>query len=192
MARWRIKLWTSVHHGAPPISRYTRVLRAAHGRVKIRFIRGSEHYNCTWTVAHITLFCFACFVLIGIQLIIPFQRQTGEPESLHTDKMSGKILGPVDYRNLHYFCPSLPLPSKWLNILCIKMLFFSLVSWWLHLSVFKFNFEACFACSAQYFLGQLLRRFSVPLRVLSRSVRPNEVKTVCFTYLLHSILVSAG
>ena len=26
---------------------------------------------------------------------------------------------------------------------------------------------------------------------LSRSMRPNEVKTVCFTYLLHSILVSA-
>ena len=34
MALWRIKMWTPVHRGAPPISRYTRVLRAAHGRVK--------------------------------------------------------------------------------------------------------------------------------------------------------------
>ena len=47
--------------------------------------------------------------------------------------------------------PLLPLPSKWLNILCNNMLFFSLMSWWFHLSVFKFTFEACFACSAQYF-----------------------------------------
>ena len=40
-------------------------------------------------------------------------------------------------------------------------------------------------------LGQLLRSFSAPLRNLSRSKRPNEVKTVCFTNPLHSILVSA-
>ena len=95
MARWRIKLWLLVHHGAPPISRYTRVLRAAHGRVKVRSIRGWELYNCTWTVAHITLYCFACFVLIGIQLLFPFNTKQASvsPPTLTkwAEKFSGRL-----------------------------------------------------------------------------------------------------
>ena len=88
--------------------------------------------------------------------IIPFQHQTGERESLHTDKMSGKNSRAGWLPKPSLGLPFAPFTIKMailikINILFNKMLFFSLVSWWLHLSVFKFTFEACFACSAQYF-----------------------------------------
>ena len=157
---------------------------------KVCSIRGSDHYNCTWTVAHDTLWFFACFVLIGVQ-IFPFntKRASVSLRHWHTERKNSRASW---LPKLSLVLPFAPLPSKWFGSLFNKLLFFSLMSRWLHLSVLKLHFEACFACSAQYFLGQSLRSFSAPLQGLSRLKRPNKVKTVCFTYPLHSILVSAG
>ena len=150
MARWRIKLWTPVHHGAPPISRYTHVLRAAHGRVKVHSIRGSDHYNCTWTVAHVTLCLFCLFRVdwFPISSLSTSNRRAWAPPHWHNER---KITRAGWLPKLSLVLLFTPITIKMAQHILQYMLFFGLMSWWFHLSVFKFTFEACFACSAQYF-----------------------------------------
>ena len=70
MALWRI-LWTLVHRGAPPISRYTRVLRAAHGRVKStlhsRF--GSLIVHELWLTIHLLFPLVLCWFGSNLYLL---------------------------------------------------------------------------------------------------------------------------
>ena len=134
--------------------------------------------------------CFACFVLIDIQFL-PFQRQTGERESLHTDTVSGKFLRRLTTETFfsfalcsHYhqngstYSAKTCCSSVWCHDDSICQCLNSLLKRVLHV--------------LHNTLGQSLRSFFEPLRGLSRSKPPNEVKTVCFTYPLYSILVSAG
>ena len=114
--------------------------------------------NCSWTVAHDTFIVFACLVLIPVKFA-PSQPSTGEHESATLTYWAVVFCGPLTTETIASFCPSLPLPSNGIDPLLNKLLFFSLMIRWLQLSVSKYTFEACFACSTQYFLGQLLRIF---------------------------------
>ena len=127
-----------------------------------------------WLTLH--CFCFASFVLIGIQFL-PFQHQTGEREFLHTDTVSGKFLGRLTTETFVSFA----LRSHYHR----NGSTYSAITCWSSVWCHDGSIGAIL-------LGQSLRNFSAPLRGLSRSKRPNEVKTVCFTYPFHSILVSAG
>ena len=149
-------MWTPVHRGAPPISRYTRVLRAAHGRVKStlhsRFGSLQLYMNCGSRYIIV-------FRLFRVEWDPFFSLSTlnGRAWVFDTDTRSGKNFWASWLPKLSLVLPFASFTIEMASF-TIEM-FFSLMSWWLHLSVFNLHFEACFACSAQYFLGQSLRSF---------------------------------
>ena len=157
MALWRI-LWTLVRRGVPPISRYTRVLRAAHGRVKSTFHSrcGSLFVHELWLTIHLLF-----FRLFGVDSgqFCTFSTLNRRAWVCDTDTLSGCFCGTLTIETIASFSPSLPSPSNGSDSLLNKLLFFSLMIRWLCLSVSKYTFEVCFACSTQYFLGHLLRIF---------------------------------
>ena len=179
-----------VYRGAPPISRYTRVLRAAHGRVKStlhsRFGSLQLYMNCGSRY----IIVFACFVLIRVKFI-PSQHSTGERESstlthwavFFTGHLTTETIVSFALRSLYHqngFDPS--------SINCCS-------------SVKCYDGYICRCPNTllKRVLHVLRNTFSTvpahlsaPLQGLSRSKLPIEVKTVCFTYPLHNILVSAG
>ena len=182
-------MWTAVHRGASLFYRYTSVLRAAHGRIKIRSIRGSDLHNCTWTGTHELFFVFRLFRVDWLKIIL-LSTPNRRAWVLRTDIPSGKFPGRFTTETLlsFAFCALYHQSgSTYKAINCcstvchvdghLVSVLNSLLKRVLH--VLRNTF------------GQLLRSFSAPLRNLSRSKRPNEVKTVCFTNPLHSILVSA-
>ena len=114
--------------------------------------------NCTWTVAHDTFIVFSlfwCWFRSNLHLLNT-QQASVSLRHWHTERL---FCGTLTIETIASFSPSLPLPSNGSDSLLNKLLFFSLMIRWLRLSVSKYTFEACFACSTQYFLGQLLRIF---------------------------------
>ena len=133
-------------------------------------------------------FCFFCFVLIGTK-VSSFQHQTDELES---STLTHRAENPqaMHYRNSRLFCLSRSLPSKWFNIQHDNILFSCLLYWWFLGQCLKSLLKRVLHVLRNSF-KTVIAQLSAPLRNLSRSKRPNEVKTVCFTNPLHSILVSA-
>ena len=102
-----------------------------------------------------------CFRLFGVDSgqICTFSTLNRRVWVCDTDTLSGCFCGALTIETIASFRPSLPLPSNGIDPPLNKLLFFSLMIRWLRLSVSKYTFEAFFACSTQYFLGQLLRIF---------------------------------
>ena len=95
MAIWWI-LWTLVHRGAPPISRYTRVLRAAHRRVKsMRHLRfGSLIVHELWLMIHLLFSLVWCWFRSNLHLLNT-QQASVSLRHWHTERLffAGLSLG---------------------------------------------------------------------------------------------------
>ena len=136
---------------------------------------------------------FVCFVLIGISnkiTSLSTLKQTNV--SPHTHWLHERKIPTVSLLKLSFYSSSRSLLSKWYILRNNKMLFLPLPLWWCPSQCLKSPLKRVLHVLRNTFYGQSPRSFSAPLRSLSRSKRPNEVKTVCFTNPLHSILVSAA
>ena len=81
-------------------------------------------------------------------------------------------------------------PSIWLHSCHNKLLFHTLPLWWHTSRCLKSPLKRVFHV-LRITWWTVTAQFFCAASVLSRSNRPNEVKPVCFTNPLHSILVSA-
>ena len=140
-----------------------------------------------WLTLHLLFSLVWCWFR---SLFAPFQHSTGQLESAMLTHWA-VFAGHLTIETLASFRSSLCLPSTGLDLLINKLLFSSLMIRWLRFVSLKNTFEACFACSTQYFSWSVAAHLSAPLHGLSRSKLPIEAKAVCFTYSLHSLLVSA-
>ena len=132
-----------------------------------------------------------CFCLFGVDSNLHLFNTQQASVSLRCWHTECFFVGHLTIKTLASFRSSLDLPSTGLDPLINKLLFSSLMIRWLRFVSLKNTFEACFACSTQYFSRSVAAHLSAPLHGLSRSKLPIEAKAVCFTYPLHSLLVSA-
>ena len=155
MAIWQIQ-WTLVHRGAPPLSRYTRVLWAAHGRVNSTLHSRFESLivHELWLTLHLLFSLVWCWFRSNLYLFNP-QQASVSLRCWHTERFCGAF----DYRYLASFRSSLLLPSMGIDPLINKLLFSSLMIRWLRLSVLKTLLERVLYVLRRTFLGQLLRIF---------------------------------
>ena len=179
-----------VHRGAPPLSRYTHMLRAAHGPVNSTLHSRFESLivHELWLTLHLLFSLVCCWFWSKLHLFHP-QQASVSLLCWHTECFFAEHL---TIETLASFRSSLYLTSTGFDPLINKLLFSSSVIRWLRLSdcSLKNTSVACFACSTQYFSRSVAAHLSAPLHGLSRSKLPIEAKAVCFTYTLHSLLVS--
>ena len=151
-----------------------------------------ELSQCTWTGLMNLRFSFVlCWSVFQIRFTsLSTLKQTNV--SPHTHWLHERKIPTVSLLKLSFYSTSRSLPSKWCILRNNKMLFLPLPLWWCPSLCLKSPLKRVLHVLRNTFYGQSPRSFSAPLRSLSRSKRPNEVKTVCFTNPLHSILVSAA
>ena len=156
MAIWRIQ-WTLVHRGAPPLYRYTRVLRAAHGRVNSTLHSRFESLivHELWLTLHLLFSLVWCWFRSNLYLFNP-QQASVSLRCWHTERFFAEHL---TIETLASFRSSLYLPSTGLDPLINKLLFSSLMIRWLRLSVLKTLLKRVLHVLRSTFLGQLLRIF---------------------------------
>ena len=154
MAIWRIQ-WTLVHRGAPPLSRYTRVLRAAHGRVYSTLHSRFESLivHELWLTLHLLFSLVWCWFRSNLRLFNTRQASVSL-RCWHTERFFAEHL---TIETLAIFPSSLYLPSTRLDPLMNKLLFSSLMIRGLRLSVLKTLLKRVLHVLRRTFLGQLLR-----------------------------------
>ena len=115
---------------------------------KVRSIRGSDHYTIVHELWLTIDYCFRLFCVDSGQI---YTFSTGERESSTLTHWAVFFTGHLTTETFVCFALRSLYHQNGFDPSSIKLLFFGLMLRWLHLSVSKYTFEACFACSTQYF-----------------------------------------
>ena len=145
---------------------------------------------CTWTGLMNVRFSFVLCWSVFKKEFLPFNTKTDEREPSHTLTSRAEKNQPFLFWNSRVLHTSRSFPSKWLHSCHNKLLFHTLPLWWHTSRCLKSPLKRVFHV-LRITLWTVTAQFFCAASVLSRSNRPNEVKPVCFTNPLHSILVSA-
>ena len=178
----------STPRNAAPLQVYKRASSCAWTRQYAPF--DVRSLLCTWTGLMNVRFSFVlCWSVSRRNSSLSTLKQTNvSPHThwLHERKKPNRFYSET-FVLLH---TSRSFPSKWLHSCHNKLLFHTLSLWWHTSRCLKSPLKRVFHV-LRITWWTVTAQFFCAASVLSRSNRPNEVKPVCFTNPLHSILVIA-